>query len=169
MLRRVAAVGAGGVGLAVVSRSFDLPVAFHEAGHAVVALHTAREGVPSRLGQLNLHGTTPTLLRFTTIKPRTTEKGVLYLGETKLTTRWKHMHMHARWELAAQDLPAEVPQMRLELFSDAEFPAGGQPRMMLTLARIAYLMGGCAQRPHLCLPLKHWPRGWLTPGWLIPG
>ena len=38
------------------------------------------------------------LLRFATIEPRTTPKGVTYLGETKLTIRWRHMSRHVEWQ-----------------------------------------------------------------------
>jgi hypothetical protein len=131
----------GGVGLAIAWRSQDLPVAFHEAGHAIVALHLAEDGVSHGQGRLQLFGTSPTLLRFTTITPRTTDKGVRYLGETKLTTRWRHMGDHAHWEAVG---PGESLQMQTQLFSDVFTSCATEPRLTLTLGRIAYLMGGCA-------------------------
>ena len=144
-LKTAVRFGAGGMALAVAFRAPDIPIAYHEAGHTLVALHLAQDGVRSSSGRLTLHGTSPTLLRFTTIVPRTTEKGVRYLGETKLTSRWRHMHTHAHWDADGADgaLPG-TPQLSIELFANTSEACteAQQPRMTLTLARIAYLMGG---------------------------
>lgn len=134
--------------LAIGARSTDLPCAMHEAGHAIFALHVAERGIPCREGRLVLHGTTPTLLKYVTITPRQTDKGVVYLGETKLTTRWRHMQGHAQWQPGCTALCSGEPKLQSDMLSDDLVRActsTGPPRTLLTLltvARIGYLMGG---------------------------
>ena len=152
---RVALASGGAAALAAAARSTDLPCAFHEAGHTILATHVAEQGIPcvDGAGQLVLHGTTPTLLKFTTITPRENPaKGVWYIGETKLTTRWRHMPEHARWQPGGAAPEPDVPQLQTSLFSEDLLAACTRkepPRTLqtlLTVARIAYLMGGCAAR-----------------------
>ncbi|KAL1499162.1 hypothetical protein AB1Y20_013673 [Prymnesium parvum] len=155
-MRRLLAVGGVAGGLAAF-RALDAPTAYHEAGHTIVALHLAQDGMPcaGSHGKLQLSGVSPTLLKFTTITPRTTEKGVVYLGETKLTTRWRHMRHHAEWIPSDGQRHSDSPRLLCAALhppaGEGEEGGGGVAARCLAnvtqqtpvdIARIAYLLGG---------------------------
>lgn len=149
LLRRCAVmVGAGGC-LGAAYRARDLPVAFHEAGHVILALHLAEDGMPCPhvYRKLQLHDTTPTLLKFVTIIPRMTDKGILYLGETKLTTRWRDMHEHAAWGATEHGEILKIPQLRASMLRPPDAPdrlLEAPPQVAINLARMCYLLAGRA-------------------------
>ena len=100
--RRAAGLAAGGAGLGFAAvHAPKVPTAFHEAGHSVVAFHMDKAGIAvdeKTTGTIIAAQRALPLLRFATIEPRTTPKGVTYLGETKLTIRWRHMSRHVEWQ-----------------------------------------------------------------------
>lgn len=131
---RMACSATGLVGVAVaLERLETVPTAYHEAGHSIVAHHLATtELTPSG------HALTPPpQLRFTTIVPRVTAKGATYIGETKLTVRWRHLQVQQRSTLTAA---AAQPTLQLPT-TPCE---GTEQHAYLTAARISYLMGGRA-------------------------
>ena len=71
-----------------------------------------------------------------TVTPRRTDKGQLYMGETKLTVRWRDMPERMRWERV--DRAEGAAGSRLAPFCDAL----DEPVALLGLARITYLFGG---------------------------
>ena len=137
----VAGVGAGAVVFGG-ERATRVPVAYHEAGHAIVALHLAEDGMACADGTLRLVGSTPSLLRFATVTPRETDKGQRYIGETKLARRWRHMSSYTSWVAGAGGAAPRVDV-------PAPHAPGEPPRALLLLARIAYLMGGRAAEDRL--------------------
>ena len=132
-LRLAAGLGGTLAGITLVER---LPVAFHEAGHAVVALHLLEAGVVADGGCKHgrLVDAAP-MLRFCTVTPRQTSKGQTYMGETKLTVRWRDMHEHVHWQAASSSSSSSNNAPSLAGTNDA-------PAALLGLARIAYLFGG---------------------------
>lgn len=143
----LSALGAlGALGLAI-QKACQVPCAVHEAGHTILALHVAERGLACSEGRLVLHGCSSTLLKYVTITPRFNgAKSTWYLGETKLSTRWRHMHEHARWvPFCAASVGEGEPQLRSDDVAhrceDASSPHA--VLSMLVFARIAYLLGGC--------------------------
>ena len=125
------ATGLIGAALAL-ERLVALPTAYHEAGHSIVAHHLAQQALTPRG-----HVLAPApQLRFTTIVPRVTDKGVSYAGETKLVVRWRHL------EVRQQDMPSSTvdaqPMLQLPMLPND----GMEPHAYLSVARIAYLFGG---------------------------
>jgi len=161
MLRLSAGMASIGITAVVAER---LPTAFHEAGHAIVAIHIAESGVAADNGcQASFVGEKP-MLRYCTITPRITAKGQHYLGETKLTVRWRDMASHLHWASAASsttEAPAPSAATAVTgsgvgaLSSSARCEASRtptlacvalsealQPAALTSLARITYLFGG---------------------------
>jgi len=105
VLRAAAAIAGSASVLALLRKAEEYPIAFHEAGHSVVASHLEFCGLDARTaagerhrGRLRIEA--PSLVRFATIVPRVTAGGE-YVGETKLTVRWRHMAAHTDWEPGA--------------------------------------------------------------------
>ena len=105
VLRAAAAVAGSASVLIMLRKAEEYPIAFHEAGHSVVASHLEFCGLDARTaagerhrGRLRIEA--PSLVRFATIVPRVTAAGE-YVGETKLTVRWRHMAAHTDWEPGA--------------------------------------------------------------------
>jgi len=156
---RLAAVGAGAATLVLFLKKVnELPVAYHEAGHSVMAVHYASSGASAlTLGSPPLHLCVDkaNLLRFATVVPRETPNG-LFIGETKLSVRWRHMGHHAVWSAwdatvtaaaaGASSAAAPVLDLRPVRVCPSSQNDGGeeQPDRRITLlgARIAYLLGG---------------------------
>ena len=136
-IRIGATLGSSVAGLILAER---VPVAFHEAGHAVVADHLCTSGINLSNGWRGQYppGSSP-LLRFATVTPRTTAKGQTYMGETKLVLRWRDMPGHVQWQTATTSKQADGPL--LGTFCDEKLD---DPHALLGLARIAYLFGGRA-------------------------
>ena len=148
MLRAGASLGVGFAGLTLAER---VPVAFHEAGHAVVASHVGESGICASNGCTGrLPGCTP-MLRYATITPRQTEKGQTYLGETKLTLRWRDMPKHVLWDQTRNDRSGEGP-----LLASSSEGRDDDPAALLGLARIAYLFGGRAAEERLRKAFVPW-------------
>ena len=138
--RVAAACGASVVGLQLAEK---VTIAFHEAGHAIVALHISESGIAAENGKRGQLTSAPPFLRFATITPRKTEKGQYYIGETKLTIRWRDMAQHVQWEpCGSQHDAAPVLGLSFCKWLDA-------PTALLSLARMTYLMGGRASEDHL--------------------
>ncbi len=136
--RLAAAASTAGVAVVAVERASVAPVAYHEAGHALLAAHIADDGLvcsTSRARFTPAEGH-PELLRFATIVPRVTEKGQTYMGETKLTVRWRNMHDHLAW--APRDASGDGDGVAVLGCVGLDTT----PATMLTLARIAYLCAG---------------------------
>ena len=147
-MHRIAA-SLGSVGLAAVAAE-RLPTAFHEAGHATVATHFAEAGVPCDNGWCGHFKGHPPLLRYATITPRVTPKGQNYLGETKLTARWRHMSERFSWT-------ARSPNASPPVLVCGELIGTAQPQTaILGLARITYLMGGRAAEERLGVSITPW-------------
>ena len=87
-------------------------------------------------GKLSFTNNSPSLVKFTTIVPRRTPKGQYYVGETKLTVRWRHMsdalQFTSATALKSTDAILQPP------------PGDDKPASLLTLTRLAYLFGGRA-------------------------
>ena len=105
VLRAAAGVAGSASVLIMLRKAEEYPIAFHEAGHSVVASHLEFCGLDARTaagerhrGRLRIEA--PSLVRFATIVPRVTAAGE-YVGETKLTVRWRHMAAHTDWEPGA--------------------------------------------------------------------
>ena len=75
-------------------------------------------------------------MKFTTIVPRRTTKGQYYVGETKLTVRWRHMSD------ALQFTSGKSSQSTDAILRPPD--GDGEPASLLTLTRLAYLFGGRA-------------------------
>ena len=161
MLRGVlrATAGTAGVGATLaLFKSETLLVAYHEAGHCILAQHLEASGVRCSGGwHGKLSPPSPPLLRFATVVPRVTDRGVQYMGETKLTVRWRHMHLHSHWwcgeevgECAleggdvAQTPSLMIGEQLLQQVAAAELPAnsGGIVGALLLLSRLSFCMGG---------------------------
>lgn len=145
-LRMAAALSSASAGIILAER---VPVAFHEAGHAVVACHIGEAGIRSDSGWRGNVQTAVPLLRYVTITPRQTAKGQLYMGETKLTVRWRDMPERLTWARCCGRDDAK-PLLNAAGVEDA---AG-----LLGLARIAYLFGGRAAEVRLASALQ--PAWW---------
>ena len=117
----------------VLERLETLPTAYHEAGHSIVALHLAQRALTPRG-----HVLAPApQLRFTTIVPRVTDKGVRYAGETKLVVRWRDL------EVQQQEVSTSTADAQPVLQLPPPPPCDGtEPHAYLSVARIAYLFGG---------------------------
>lgn len=147
-----AAAAATGVGstLLLLKKSEELPIAYHEAGHSIMAVHYATRGVAAATptGWHSFRVLPQPLLRFATVVPRNAPSG-LYVGETKLSVRWRHMADHVVWCREASGDPAllvalDFRDLDLAAASRADdAPSYGPDRQRVLLcARIAYLMGG---------------------------
>ena len=152
----IARIGCGLFGLGATGILAErLPVAFHEAGHAIIGAHLAESGIRydnGVRGAISLPAAKRRLLlRFATITPRETDKGQTYFGETKLVLRWREMHSFLEWH------SQETDAVRDGSSTEGEHSAGGlhdgapalecgksasTPAAMIGLGRIAYLMGG---------------------------
>jgi hypothetical protein len=144
---------AGGAGLSLAAgaalKAGDVPLSYHEAGHTIVAHHLEEAGVFCSDGaKATFVGRRP-LLRFTTIVPRTTDKGQRYVGETKLTVRWRDMASHVAWSQAKAGGGGDAAAA----LGAADVHDGHAAR--LVLARIAYLFGGRAAEDRLASGLGH--------------
>ena len=131
---RVACGATGLIGTVMaLERLETLPTAYHEAGHSIVAHHLAQRALTPRG-----HVLAPApQLRFTTIVPRVTDKGVRYAGETKLVVRWRDL------EVQRQDVPTSTADAQPMLQLPPPPPSDGmEPHAYLSVARIAYLFGG---------------------------
>jgi hypothetical protein len=96
-------LGVGFAGLSVAGIAAEkLQLAFHESGHAIAGAHLGTHGLIQQQEHLCTIATPWPLLRYATIKPRQ-HKGMTYLGETKLTVRWRDMHKHVRWGQRGDD------------------------------------------------------------------
>mmetsp|Transcript_47897 Transcript_47897/g.159638 ORF Transcript_47897/g.159638 Transcript_47897/m.159638 type:complete len:372 (-) Transcript_47897:73-1188(-) len=168
VLRAAAAAAGSASVLTLLRKAEEYPIAFHEAGHSVVASHLEFCGLDARTatgerhrGRLRIEA--PSLVRFATIVPRVTAAGE-YVGETKLTVRWRHMAAHTDWEpgtgaggegseaqAASSDGPAASsggptpPILDLRAVSHEGDPAA----QVLLAARLAYLLGGRAAEDRL--------------------
>lgn len=167
-LPRAAGLAAAGLSTLILLRKVEeLPIAYHEAGHSVMAVHYESSGVcaAAAAGEaIHFHAGaagSPALLRFATIVPRETPNGH-YVGETKLSVRWRHMADHAEWSAAGHstaasmagrscaapllDLrPVDVPRERRVPGSggcDTSHMDQSDRPLALLGARLAYLMGG---------------------------
>lgn len=139
LLVRVASCAAAIGGSALLAERLSL--AFHEAGHSIVAVHFSESGVHTDGGRGHFVDAQP-MLRFATIVPRVTDKGKRYLGETKLMVRWRDMRSHVRWIAKASPAdfaPAPTPRLKCSAVNAAASP---ELETVLGLARIAYLFGG---------------------------
>lgn len=156
---------AGGLGVLGVTATVAerLPTAFHEAGHATVADHVAETGVNTDKGWVgHFFGSRP-LLRYATITPRVTEKGQYYLGETKLTVRWRDMSPHLRWSATTETTATEASTSDLPPTLECSSVVAECPAILPSLARIAYLFGGhCAEQRLYAAP--YW---WCGPSWSV--
>ena len=157
---------AGGLGVlgATATVAERLPTAFHEAGHATVADHVAETGVNTDKGWVgHFFGSRP-LLRYATITPRVTEKGQYYLGETKLTVRWRDMSPHLRWSATTATTATTVSSTsELPPTLECSSVVAECPAILPSLARIAYLFGGhCAEQRLYAAP--YW---WCGPSWSV--
>ena len=131
---RVACGATGLIGTVMaLERLETLPTAYHEAGHSIVAHHLAQRALTPRG-----HVLAPApQLRFTTIVPRVTDKGVRYAGETKLVVRWRDL------EVQRQEVPISTADAQPMLQLPPPPPSDGmEPHAYLSVARIAYLFGG---------------------------
>ena len=131
---RVACGATGLIGTVMaLERLETLPTAYHEAGHSIVAHHLAQRALTPRG-----HVLAPApQLRFTTIVPRVTDKGVRYAGETKLVVRWRDL------EVQRQEVPISTADAQPMLQLPPPPPSHGmEPHAYLSVARIAYLFGG---------------------------
>lgn len=132
-------LGVGFAGLSVAGIAAEkLQLAFHESGHAIAGAHLGTHGLIQQQEHLCTIATPWPLLRYATIKPRQ-HKGMTYLGETKLTVRWRDMHKHVRWGQRGDDggVPPLLP------CSHARVEEAGEPLTMpLKLARMSYLLAG---------------------------
>lgn len=150
---RVGVATASTIALAYVGQR--LPTAFHEAGHAIIGVHLGECGIACDDGSRGvIVAPTGPLLRFATVTPRTTVKEQVYLGETKLTVRWRDMARHVTWRRADSSAPSVSPPMPVLQSSTVVSPGGsgsgsctvGQdgsgPSAKLALARVTYLLGG---------------------------
>ena len=167
--RAVAVAGVVGATATAAYAVHRAPVCYHEAGHAVVALHVQTCGVSCSNGWCATYTGSRPLVAYTTVRTRQTEKGSWYLGETKLCVRWRHMDRLLRWHRGsgvpgageAEAGRAADAQCHAALihFDCADLPAptaGGivpaaapPPPWLTTLARISYLMGGKAAEVQL--------------------
>ena len=131
-----------GVINAAASFVHDSRNAVHEAGHAVIGLHLAQSGVRCDDGHTGtVHGVSPTLLKYATITPRTTEDGRLYAAETKLAVRWRHMCHHFVWSVHKADMQAEPVLQCRELQQELK-QAELTPLGRIALCRIVFYMAG---------------------------
>ena len=131
---RFACGATGLVGTVIaLERLETLPTAYHEAGHSIVAHHLAQRALTPRG-----HVLAPApQLRFTTIVPRVTDKGVRYAGETKLIVRWRDL------EVLQRQMPTSTADAQPMLQLPPPPPCDGmEPHAYLSVARIAYLFGG---------------------------
>ena len=146
-----------------------VPIAYHEAGHAVVACHLGEAGLRSDNGicgnVVNVRdGAAMPMLRYATITPRYTPKGQLYMGETKLTLRWRDMPGHLTWVRGGGGGSSRSSSSAVDSGKGSGSPvlqASGleEPTALLGLARIAYLFGGRASEERLSAALlpAWWP------------
>ena len=128
------ACSAGGLFAAAIAleRLETLPTAYHEAGHSIMAHHLAHQTLTPRG-----HVLAPApKLRFTTIVPRVTDKGVRYAGETKLIVRWRHL------EVRQQDMSTRTADAQPVLQLPTPPCDGMEPHAYLSVARMSYLFGG---------------------------
>lgn len=158
MIRTAASLG-GLFGAATFAER--LPTAFHEAGHAMLAVHIAETGITGDNGCRAEfeQRPRPSILRFATITPRVTDKGQHYLGETKLLVRWRDIHRHLGWSAApaVADSAGGPPLLSCKHLCAAE---GTPPKTaMIGLARISYLMAGRAAEERLATAATPWHRG----------
>jgi hypothetical protein len=112
--RAVGLAAAGLSTLTVLRKVEELPIAYHEAGHSVMAVHYESSGVcaaASASGLMHFRvgaaDSPAALLWFATIVPRQTAHGH-YIGETKLSVRWRHMADHAEWSAAGDGAAASA-------------------------------------------------------------
>ena len=137
-LGRGAFVGGAAAAAAAASAATIVPVAYHEAGHTILAHAVSESGVRcGSAGKLSFTNNSPSLVKFTTIVPRRTPKGQFYVGETKLTVRWRHMSD------ALQFTPGKSSQSTDAILRPLDGD-GEQTASLLTLTRLAYLFGGRA-------------------------
>ena len=137
MLSRVAGPLGAAAAAAAASAATIVPVAYHEAGHTILAHAVSESGVRcGSAGKLSFTNNSPSLVKFTTIVPRRTPKGQYYVGETKLTVRWRHMSESLHFTRGASSSTTNAILRP---------PDGdGEPASLLTLTRLAYLFGGRA-------------------------
>ena len=146
--RTVGSLGVCGACAYIAERA---ALAFHEAGHSLIAVHFADSGLHSDQGKsLRFTIATP-ILRFATITPRVTSKGQNYLGETKLTVRWRDMHSHV--ECSAAKL-APPPSTTTPILQSAALGAG-DTSWLVGFARMAYLFGGRIAEERLAASFRH--------------
>ena len=148
-------VGLGTFGLGVTLAE-KLPLAFHEAGHAILGYHFGDAGFvcEGMHGSIALQGSAPTLLRYATIQPRK-HKGSTYLGETKLSVRWRDMHEHVQWRDEDSHASAQ-PILLLSSLGNTASTVTHVPSAAVGLARMAYLLAGRAAEDQL---FGTWPMG----------
>ena len=174
-LQRLLGGLAGGGSLVVAATLADkIPVAIHESGHTIVGRHFHENGIRCRIDDSHCHfGTITTaagqpLVRYATITPRVTQKQQTYLGETKLTLKWRDMHRHLRWQQQlAEAAGSSGSKANANASDDASPPVlacgslATTPAAMQGLARMAYLMGGRAAQDQFaqrCLGSAwYWP------------
>jgi hypothetical protein len=168
---RVGVATASAVALAYVGQR--LPTAFHEAGHAIIGVHLGECGITcddGSHGDIDARPPGP-LLRFATVTSRTTAKGQVYLGETKLTVRWRDMPRYVRWhhvDPSASSSSSPVLQKGTVVLPDSSSGShgaeqdGAGPSATLALARVTYLLGGWIAQdrlaPSLALPFVSSPQ-----------
>ena len=155
LLRMGAGLGLVGASATAAER---LPTAFHEAGHAMVAVHIEEAGVITDNGWAARFAGPRPMLRYATITPRVTAKGQHYLGETKLTVRWRDMAAHLPWAAAtASTSPQALMPPTLTTHSCGTLADRLEPAALTSIARITYLFGGHIAEQRLYAA----PCGWL--------
>ena len=152
--------GVGSVGVAATLAD-KIPVAIHESGHTIVGKHFHDSGISCKIDDNHFQSGTITvagqpLVRYATITPRVTEKQQTYLGETKLTIKWRDMHQNLRWQQQlAEAAGSSGSKANANASDDAPPPVlacgslATTPAAMQGLARMAYLMGGRAAQDQL--------------------
>mmetsp|Transcript_34903 Transcript_34903/g.73406 ORF Transcript_34903/g.73406 Transcript_34903/m.73406 type:complete len:304 (-) Transcript_34903:165-1076(-) len=141
------AAGAGAIGaLAAASQTERLLVAYHEAGHAIVGRHFQESGLCGNRLQGKIHSYP--LLRYVTCTPRESKPGIIYMGETKLAVRWRHMHQHATFRHVDTVHHPEATTTELHILQTEEFRRHSclksEAMLLLGLARLTYVFGGRA-------------------------